>query len=566
MSRITSSLPSLGVLLSILYASAFACSSSRVNHVQFPDAGSAGMPDTGDEAGEAGALGGAGQEGGDGGAPNAAAGDGGAAGFEATALKGALSGTIFSDSAPDLVLPRGLPAYAYHSASFTVTIDDVPGLTAEASVDANGNYPYTFPSLPVGTHALHVSLHDLDTTAAQQSYDFFQTATEHASAEVSASKTTVVDVHLKWHWDLHPVSGGAGLTACGDGPRQLYFRDSLHGMIVFRNTPSATGDIGAALVSSDGGVTWTLASATLNQGFLPSEGYPNVFRNRDLYVSPDGASAISLGTGPIARSTDLGVSWARLSFQAPSYGPGDIFYSGLAHSGNALYVGAFTGGVQGSSERTSISQSNADGSAWTTILDRCDVADPAVSCAAPNQPNLPLGFAGFDLACGPTGHCISAGSSNFLVTTDGFQTWSTFGIPASGGCPAADARVIWVPGTSTAWAVARVPTGAGCLGASDQRKITTDGGLTWSAWGPSPVNAVGFTQFADANSAFFVGGDGYVYVSTDAGVTFSNTGPAPSSTGNTATKLDVLDATHVWVAGRTNCSSSTVADVGRWVP
>lgn len=138
--------------------------------------------------------------------------------------------------------------------------------------------------------------------------------------------------------------------------------------------------------------------------------------------------------------------------------------------------------------------------------------------------------------------------------------------PAVAGCPADDARVIWLPGTSTAWIVARAPTGAGCLGTSDQRKITTDGGLTWSGWSPSPINPVGFTQFADAQTAFFQGGDGYVYLSVDGGTTFSNTGPAPSSSGNTNAKLDVLDATHAWVVGQTNCSSSAVADVGRWLP
>ena len=528
-----------------IVATASGCSSNNHQHGAGGAAGAAGA------AGNAGAAGGAG--------------GGNAGAFGGVGNSGALSGTIYNDSTPDLVLPRGLPPYAYHSASFTVTVDDVPGLTAEAAVDASGNYPYAFPAVPLGTHPLHVTLHDLDTTSAKQSYDFFQTATAHTSATVAQGQAAVADLHLKWHWELHAVSGGAGFAACGDGPRQLYFRDLLHGMIVFRNNPG--GDVGAAMVTSDGGVTWTLATAAMNPGFMPSPGFPNTFRNRDLYITPDGASAISLGfLGPIAQSTDLGLTWARLSYLAPTDGPGDIYFSGIGISGTTLYVGAFTGGVQSSVERSSIAQSSTKGATWTTILDRCDSTDPAVSCSAPNQLNLPLGFAGFDLACGPAGHCISAGGLNFLVTTDGFQTWSTFGIPPSAGCPAQDSRVIWLPGTSTAWAVTRVPTGGGCLGASDQRKITTDGGLTWGAWGPSPVNPVGFTQFGDANTAFFVGGDGYVYLSIDGGMTFSNTGPAPSSTGNGNAKLFVADATHAWVLGQASCTGSTVADLGRWIP
>jgi hypothetical protein len=536
-----------------LVATTGGCSSNNHPH----GAGGAG--------GAAGASGGAGGKAGGGGVAGGNAGAPGGIGDGGAGLTGALSGTIYNDSAPDLVLPRGLPPYAYHSASFTVTIDDVPGLTAEAAIDANGNYPYAFPSVPAGTHPIHVTLHDLDTTSAKQSYDFFQTATTHASATVAEAQATVADVHLKWHWELHTVSGGTAFAACGDGPRQMYFRDVLHGMIVFRNNPG--GDVGAAMVTSDGGVTWTLATAAMNSGFQPSPGYPNSFRNRDLYITPDGTSTLSLGfLGPIAQSTDLGLTWARLPYLAPTDGPGDIYSSGIGVSGTTLYVGAFTGGVQSSVERSSIAQSTTNGATWATILDRCDSTDPAVSCSAPNQPNLPLGFAGFDLACGPAGHCISAGGLNFLVTTDGFQTWSTFAIPPSAGCPAQDSRAIWLPGTNTAWVVSRVPTDSGCLGASDQRKITTDGGLTWSAWGPSPVNPVGFTEFGDANTAFFVGGDGYVYLSVDGGTTFSTTGPAPSGTGNVNTKLFVVDATHAWVLGQTSCSGSAVADLGRWMP
>lgn len=544
-----------------LAATSIGCSSNKPRLVRGGAGGTAGAHGgVGD--GSAGLGGGVGDAGADGGAGDGDAGaDGGVDG--GSGLSGALSGTIYNDSAPDLVLPNGLPAYGYHTASFTVTIDDVPGLTTEATVDASGNYPYAFATVPAGPHSLHVTLHDLDTTSAKQSYDFFQAATTHVSATVAGAQT-VADVHLKWHWELHTVSAGTAFDTCGDGPRQLYFRDALHGMIVFRNNPD--GDVGAAMVTSDGGVTWTTASAAMNSGFAPSAGYADVFRNRDLYVVPDGSSAISLGQGPIVQSIDQGLTWTRLPYAAPTDGPGDIFYSGIASSGSTLYVGAFTGGVQGSVERSSIAQSTSNGSGWAAILDRCDSTDPALSCSVPNQPNLPLGFAGFDLACGPVGHCISAGSLNFLVTTDGFQTWSTFGAPSPAGCSAQDSRVIWLPGTSTAWVVARVATDGSCLGVSDQRKITTDGGLTWSAWAPSPVNPVGFTEFGDANTAFFVGGDGFVYVSVDGGLTFSSTGPAPSSTGNTSTKLAVLDATHAWVLGQTSCSSSAVADFGRWIP
>jgi hypothetical protein len=540
-----------------LVATTSGCSSNNHPHGAGGAGGAAGASG-GTGGSRAGAGGNAAASGGAGGSAGASGGVGGNSG-----LTGALSGTIFNDSAPDLTLPNG-STYGGHSASFTVTIDDVAGLTTEAAIDAHGNYPYAFPSVPAGTHPLHVTLHDLDTTSAKQSYDFFQAATTHASATVVKVQTAVADVHLKWHWELHPVSGGSAFAACGDGPRQMYFRDPLHGMIVFRNDPGA--DVGAAMVTSDGGVTWTLATAAMNSGFQPSPGFPNSFRNRDLYITPDAASTISLALGPMLQSTDLGLTWARLSYLAPTDGPGDIFSSGIGVSGTTLYVGAFTGGVQSSVERSSIAQSTTNGATWATILDRCDTTDPTISCSAPNQPNLPLGFAGFDLACGPAGHCISAGGLNFLVTTDGFQTWSTFSIPPSAGCPAQDSRVIWLPGTNTAWVVSRVPTGGGCLGISDQRKITTDGGLTWSAWGPSPVNPVGFTEFGDANTAFFVGGDGYVYLSSDGGETFSTTGPAPSSTGNVDTKLFVVDATHAWVLGQTSCTSSAVADLGRWMP
>jgi hypothetical protein len=64
---------------------------------------------------------------------------------------------------------------------------------------------------------------------------------------------------------------------------------------------------------------------------------------------------------------------------APTDGPGDIYSSGIGVSGTTLYVGAFTGGVQSSVERSSIAQSTTNGATWATILDRCDSTDPTVS-------------------------------------------------------------------------------------------------------------------------------------------------------------------------------------------
>jgi hypothetical protein len=486
-------------------------------------------------------------------APEASAPDAGA---------GQIAGSILNDTASDFAVPDGT--------TFQVSVVDVPGLSIVVRANQH-QYAYTIGSVPAGAHTLRVQEYD---SSGNDSYDFYQDATRQVSPVVVApAQTATADFHLRWHWEAHRADGGPQMPTCS-GARQIYFRDALHGIITYKEE-SATNGVGylhgAVMRTSDGGATWAVAANNMvadgaQPWMVPDGG--NWFQNRHLYATPGGEVALSLGeNGVIARSSDFGATWSRVAFQAPAWGTGNIFYGGIASSGTTLYVGAFAGGVQGSNDRFSISNSLDGGSTWNVLLDRCDLSDPGASCSSVNQPNLPLGFAGIDLACGPAGHCISVGGNQVLVTTDDFVTHTTYSaLPSGFGCAnsTTSARVVWLPTTNTVWVV--VPASA-CGSPPVVRNVSTDGGLTWSGWQSSPISAGGFMSFGDAQTGFDLEARS-VSVTHDGGQTLRYTGPAPGDSGsNEGLKLSVVDATHAWVMSQPagNCNAGTFTDVAKWI-
>jgi hypothetical protein len=489
--------------------------------------------------------------------PDGAASDAAEAGVDlAPQAPGSATVQIFNDSADDFALPEGT--------SFHVWSVGAEGTAADVTLK-QGKYQATL-MLPAGAQQLRLSERG---PAGEDTLDYFQSATRTIPITVVSGGDVSAEFHLKWHWQPRHVTGTTAAPSCR-GIRQVQFFDALHGLITIAQERTSAADYahGSAVTTEDGGQTWTVASELMLAGnqapFVPVSG--NWFNNHHLLLQPDGQTVLSVGDADIARSTDFGKTWDRVPFRAPVWGPGGITYAGMARSGTSIYLAAETGGVQGSSQRTSISRSVDGGQTFAVALDRCARGEADVSCGDAHQPNLPLGFAGIDFACGPTGHCISLGSTALLVTRDDFATWKIMSpLPPNFACSNAQStgRVIWIPGTMTAWVVV---ASSACGNPPPARMITTDGGETWSDWGPSPVSVIGFTKFADAQNGFQLEARN-LFVTHDGGMTFRSTGPAPHQTASLdGFRLTVLDAEHAWVtaANAQECASGPFGYIASW--
>jgi photosystem II stability/assembly factor-like uncharacterized protein len=373
---------------------------------------------------------------------------------------------------------------------------------------------------------------------------------------------------LRWHWEVHELD--PGYPVC-NLESQLWFRDALHGLATFRVGPGVDPGLdpsysahahGMAMATSDGGRTWSVASADMSMGFdyfYPTDA--GWFPNGYLLALDDG-TALSIGdNGKLVRSTDFGQSWSGVWLGWSPLGPGAASPTRFARAGDRLWVSVTTGGVQGSVERTQLVTSTDEGLTWTTKFDVCNT-----SSYAPNgcgSPGVPLGFAGIDMACSDVNpqHCITMGyehdnyTSLVMVTRDGFQTFSTIR-PKCGYFT--EGQVLWLPGTDTAW----VTSSTSCPGGGAQHIVTTDGGQTWTDWSPTPFT--GKIAFADATHGAGWWDSG-VWMTRDAGSGWIFTGHAPAAGAGMRT-VQVLDADHAWAIGHPDCRYSSVAYVSRWVP
>jgi hypothetical protein len=535
--------------------------------------GSESPPDARDGAGAGGVTGDAGPEarpdggkdatgganGDTAGAPDTAADAGGDAGADEPlpALPGTVTVRIVNDTEGDFKIPDEV--------SFRISVVGSDAAPAEVH-KASGKYEAVM-IIPAGHRELRLQERD---GSGGETIDYFQDATRSTSVDVVAADNVSAEFHLKWHWQPVHVPGTDRVPACR-GLRQLHFRDALHGMMTLKIDNNAVADYGhaSALLTEDGGLTWTVGSelmiADAGHPFRPSPGY--WWGTHELLALPDGNTVLSLSESElIARSGDGGKTWSVVPFSPPAWGTPGSGYGGLARSGSYIYVGANAGGVQGSSERTSISRSLDGGKTFQVVLDRCDRNEPTAACGSVAQPNLPLHFAGIDLACGPAGHCVSIGVEQVLATQDDFSTFTTFSaLPPGFGCGAGvnAGRVVWVTGTDTVWVI--VPA-SGCGNPPPMRRVSNDGGKTWGDWQASPASSGGSLQFGDANNGFKLEVIDLA-VTHDGGKTFRSTGPAPreGATYN-GFRLSVADAEHAWVSAesRDACSVDAFSYLAAW--
>lgn len=430
-----------------------------------------------------------------------------------------------------------------------------------------GALPRSFSlELPVGIHTLAVQEHDGQGGAT---VDLLQSASRLGpDLAVGEGGIGGLELPLRWHWEVHPLD--PGFPVCNT-EAQLWFRDALHGLVTFRVEPNVDPSLpapdggyphGMAMATSDGGQTWSVASADMSLGwkdFRPTNAgwFPNGY-----LLALDSGTALSMGdNGALVRSSDFGQTWSAAWLKWGSLGPAAASPTRFARARDRLWVSISSGGVQGSVERTSLVTSTDEGLTWETKFDVCNT-----SWYAPNgcaSQGVPLGFAGIDMACSDVNplHCITMGyehdnyTSVVMVTRDGFETFRTIA-PKCGYFT--DGQVLWLPGTDTAW----VTSSTSCPGVGPQYIVTTDGGRTFSDWAPPPFT--GKMAFADATHAAGWWASG-VWTTRDTGASWTYTGHAPAGLAGLRT-VQVLDADHVWALGHPDCRSSNVAYVSRWVP
>jgi hypothetical protein len=474
-------------------------------------------------------------------------------------MPGTVTVRIVNDSESDFKLPDDV--------SFRISV--VGSQDPPTEVRRSGSKYETTMTILSGRRELRLQERD---GSGADTLDYFRAATRNITVDVLPAGTVSAEFHLKWHWQPVQVPGSDRVPACR-GLRQLKFRDAQHGMMTLKHDGNAVADYshGAALTTEDGGLTWTVASELMiprtdTNVFWPGTG--NWWNNHDLLLLPDGTTALSLSeSNLIARSADRGKTWALVPFSPPVWGTPGSGYGGLAQSGTHIYVGARSGGVQGSSDRTSIARSIDGGQTFQVLLDRCERDEPDASCGSVHNPTLPSHFAGIDIACGANDHCISIGLEYVLATQDGFTTWNTFSaLPPGYGCSSwlNAGRVVWVTGTDSAWVIA--PASA-CGNPPPMRRLTTDGGKTWGDWEPSPASSGGFLQFADPDNGFKLEVID-LGVTHDGGKTFRSTGPAPRQGASyNGFRLTVVDADHAWVsaeAGQSACTSDNFSYLAYW--
>lgn len=471
---------------------------------------------------------------------------------------GGVAGVVANATAASFRFPDGI--------RFRVSVEGRPDLVT-TSVWRNDQHEFDLAGVPEGAQTLILEERD---PQDKDSWDLFQSATRRLTVQVPAGGNVQARFELASHWEPHKVDAAGEIRSC-DGIRQLQFHGPQQGALVFQQEAGAGGVAdphGAVMVTADGGRTWTVASRQMLAG-SHSVGSGNWFGGHPLLFLPGGRTALSLPQfGPVARSTDGGATWAATAIPAPTWGPGSIEWTGVARSGSSLFVPLWTGGVQGSSVRTSLHRSDDGGASWQTILDRCDRGEVDQLCANPHHPNLPVEFSGVDVGCGPPGHCVVVGKTTVLTTTNGFATWKAFSVlPPGYGCAhwVTSGRIYWIPGTSTGWLVVNE---SACGNPRALRRITTDGGATWGDWEPSPVSAGGDLQFGDALTGFALEVRS-VSITRDGGKTFKYTGAPPhDSASNAGLRLSVVGPDHAWVSAVPNggCTSGTHVWIAAWRP
>jgi hypothetical protein len=476
---------------------------------------------------------------------------------------GGITGAIINDSATDFPFPEGI--------GFQVVVEGAATPTAMAKSE-QGVWHFSIDAVPAGAQTLVLTELDGD---GNPTWDLFQQQSRRVAVMVPAGDMATAEIHLLAHWESHEIDVGGAIATCKN-LRQMAFRTAKDGMAIFSQESGEGGfpDVhGAALVTGDGGLTWTVASKQMVPGpARPSTG--QWFGARPLLLYADGKTAVSLpDIGGMVRSEDGGATWAGVGFAPPTWGPGIITYGSLALSDGSLYLSAHTGGAQGSSDRDSISRSTDGGKTWQVLLDRCDRSEADASCSSVNRPTLPMGFAGLDIACGPNQRCVAAGSTSFIHTMDGFATWDTFSALAPNfGCGYGidSARTYWIPGTMNVWVVAAA---TGCGAPPNVRRVSSDGGQTFGEWQPSPVSPRGDMQFGTPQIGFDleVGNTiPMVYLTRDGGLTWKYTGRPPNGVSGTMSglRLSVVDADHAFVSSIAGyaCQDHAFSWLASWRP
>src|SRR6185369_10136905 len=236
-----------------------------------------------------------------------------------------------------------------------------------------GGLPRAFSlELPLGTYTLAIQDRD---GAGNASVDLLQDASRTGpTITVGESRIIRHTIPLHWHWEVHALD--PGFNACG-AESQLWFRDALHGMVTFRVGPGTDPDLdpsdasynhGMAMVTSDGGQSWTIASRDMSVGwtnpdFRPAD--PGWFPNGYLLTLADGVALSQGDNGALVRSTDFGQTWSGAWMGWSGLGPAAAGPTRFASAGDRLWVSITTGGVQGSVERTQLVTSTDEGHTWS---------------------------------------------------------------------------------------------------------------------------------------------------------------------------------------------------------
>jgi hypothetical protein len=471
---------------------------------------------------------------------------------------GKITGTVVNASADSLAFPGDI--------RFRIAVEGHPGLVT-TSVWRDNQHRFELAEVPAGARGLRVQ--ELDPEGKDDTWDLFQASSRQLMVEVASGGTTSAMIPVRSHWEVHKVDGGDTIRSC-EGIRQIAFRNQTQGAVLFQQGDGHGGIAGshaAVMVTQDGGLTWSVATKQMVAG-AHSLATGNWFGTRPLLYLPGGELLSLPQFGPVLRSTDGGAGWQPVAVPAPTWGPGNVEWTGLVHSGNALYAPVWTGGVQGSNTRTSLHRSTDAGLTWQTIIDRCDRSEAEHACSNSRQPDLPVDWSGIDVGCGPAGHCVVVGRTTVLYTTDGFATWKTFSaLPPGYGCSYAvnAGRAYWIPGTSTGWVVANA---SACGNPPAMRRVTTDGGVTWGDWEPSPVSSGGDLAFGDAQTGFSLEVR-HVRITRDGGKTFKHTGAPPHDrSSHGGLRMAVVGPDHAWVSADLSggCQNGSHSWVARWRP
>ncbi len=435
-----------------------------------------------------------------------------------------------------------------------------------------GGFPVAFSlDVPVGgTYTLLID--DLD-GGGNPSVDLLQAATRAPPTTYTVSEAGVagLSIPVRWHWEEHDLA--TGYNVC-NAEAQLRFTDATTGYASFKIgggvDPTNSAVHGVVMKTTDGGVSWTVASSNIIAP-PPVDNYyttiPGNFENGYLVAS--GTDVLSLGDGgDTAWSTDGGTTWTTTAngLGAQTIGPGAIGATRVAQAGSTLWVSTESGGVQGSKARADLMKSTDGGHTWNLVWDVC-ASGGATTCAQNGL--VPTDFAGVDLACSDVNplHCVAMGydgdaqTSSVLVTQDGFSSYNFKTISPSCGA-FTQGRITWIPGTDTAWVVAQ----PSCPGTPIQYIQTTDGGTTWSPWATAPSPYNNQVRFVDATHGIAWWDWGVLRTTDGATWLFTGHAPVPANPGGSLRTVELVDANDMWVLGSPNCQNSSNAAVARWVP